>query len=582
MKNEIKNCQNCKQDFEINSDDFSFYEKIKVPPPTFCPECRTVRRLTWRNEMSLYKRECSYPGHSETMITVFHPDEKLVVYDLKKWWSDEWDPMSFGRDYDFSKPFFEQWKDLRNNFPLQTLSNSNAVNSDYCNVADDSKDCYLASASEACEKVMYSNRVFHTKDSSDLFVAHRCELSYDNVIVFDCYKTCYSLHCKNCVDSYFLYDCVGCTDCFGCSNLRNKSYCMWNEQLTREEYFLRMSELDLTSCSNVEKLKKNFKEMYLKSIHRFSNQIKCDNSTGDNIEGTKNCKACFDLTGNAEDSKNVHWGALNIKDSYDAGPGVGAVELAYEVFDTGLGNFRNIATSVVYHSNDIEYSFNCYSSSNLFGCIGLRSKKYCIFNKQYSKDEYEKLLEKIKKHMIDMPYIDSKGNVYKYGEFFPSELSPFCYNETQAQDYFPLTKEDALIKGYKWRDRKNVEYNITLKAEELPDNLRDINESILQEVIECLHNNKCQDRCTGAFKITQEELSLYRRIKVPLPRLCFGCRHDERLRARNPMKLWHRSCMCEKGNHAHQGKCDVEFETSYAPDRPEIVYCEKCYQQEVY
>ena len=31
----------------------------------------------------------------------------------------------------------------------------------------------------------------------------------------------------------------------------------------------------------------------------------------------------------------------------------------------------------------------------------------------------------------------------------------------------------------------------------------------------------------------------------------------------------------------HKGKCPNEFETSYAPDRPEIVYCEQCYQAEV-
>ena len=30
------------------------------------------------------------------------------------------------------------------------------------------------------------------------------------------------------------------------------------------------------------------------------------------------------------------------------------------------------------------------------------------------------------------------------------------------------------------------------------------------------------------------------------------------------------------------GKCTNEFETSYAPERPEIVYCESCYQKEVY
>ena len=97
---------------------------------------------------------------------------------------------------------------------------------------------------------------------------------------------------------------------------------------------------------------------------------------------------------------------------------------------------------------------------------------------------------------------------------------------------------------------------------------------ITKEVIGCLHEENCQDRCKGAYKIIEDELNLYKRLGVPLPRLCFFCRHESRLRMRTPMKLWHRSCMKEG--------CTNEFETSYAPERPEIVYCEKCYQQEVY
>ncbi len=107
MKSEIRNCQNCKNDFTIDGEDFNFYEKIKVPAPTFCLECRTVRRLTWRNEMSLFRRKCDAPGHDEMLISFLPPEENLVVYDSRAWWGDAWDPMSYGKDYDFSKNFFE-------------------------------------------------------------------------------------------------------------------------------------------------------------------------------------------------------------------------------------------------------------------------------------------------------------------------------------------------------------------------------------------------------------------------------------------------------------------------------------------
>ena len=245
------------------------------------------------------------------------------------------------------------------------------------------------------ERTLYSNRISDIKDSSDLYVVHRSELCYEDIICSDSYHLLYSINCKSCVDSYFLYDCIGCTDCFGCSNLRSKSYCMWNEQLSRDEYMRRLAEYDLKDYKTILELKKKFKELCLKSLHRFAIKIKTVNSTGDNLESTKNCKICFDATGKIEDVKYSHWMAVSVKDAYDSGPGIGQAELVYETFDTGVGNFRNLFTSVVYSSNEVEYSFNCHGCLNLFGCIGVRNKKYCILNKQYSKESFEELRTKI-------------------------------------------------------------------------------------------------------------------------------------------------------------------------------------------
>lgn len=573
-KSENKICQNCKTQFTIEPEDFSFYEKIKVPPPTFCLECKTIRRLCWRNEMCLYKRKCDVPGHEETLISFIHPDEKVKVYDREFWWSDKWDPISYGKEYDFSKSFFTQWKELRDVFPIQCLSNIHATNSDYCNVAEESKDSYMSSASWRIEKTLYSNRISETRECSDCYIVHRSELCYEDILCSDSYHLLYSFNCKSCVDSYFLYDCHGCTNCFGCTNLRNKSYCMWNEQLSKEEYNKRFNEINLKDYKVVSELKEKFNKLYLNSIHRYAVHIKTVNSSGDNLEGAKNCVNCFDISGNVEDTKNSHWLAKNLKDTYDSGPGIGNAELVYECFDTGIGNYRNLFGSVVYSSNNTEYSINCHGCSDLFGCMGLRNKKYCILNKQYTKETFEELIPKIKKQMMDLPYVDKRGIIYKYGEFFPSELSTFCYNETQAQDYFPKTKEEALEAGYKWRDKKSNEYETTIEAKDLPDNLEDVDAALIKEIILCENKGKDSIYCRGAYKITQDEINLYRKIGVPLPHLCFFCRHEARLKKRNPMKLWHRKCMNEG--------CSNEFETSYAPERPEIIYCEKCYNSKVY
>ncbi len=570
MQSETKTCQNCKGSFTIVPDDFSFYEKIKVPPPTFCPDCRRLRRLAFRNTHSLYKRKDGFSG--KDIISIYSPDKELLVISRDTWWGDEWDPLDYGRDYDFSKPFFEQWKELRNAFPLQSLLQTKSVNSDYCNVAEESKDCYLISASWKNERVSYSDAITDIKDSMDLHVVHRSEFSYDDVVCSDSYQLFYSQDSHSCVNSYFLYDCRGCTDCFMCSNQRKKSYCMYNQQLSKDEYLNKLNEMNLGSYESIQEKKKEFEEMRLKATHRFAHIVNSTNSTGNNIERAKNCHECFDLSGGLEDCKYASW-AVQAKDVYDAGPGFGVVELVYETFDCGPGGRSVSFSNGIHASENIEYCFDCSSSSNLFGCLGLKSKQYCIFNKQYSKEEYIKLREKIIQQMNEKPYVDKRGIFYRYGEFFPVELSPFCYNETVAQDYFPLEKDQALKNGFSWKDPEARNYQPTIKAKDLPDNIKFISDSILDEVIECEHQGKCKDRCTTAFKIIPDELTFYKRFNIPLPRICYGCRHYGRLAKRNPMKLWHRKCMNKD--------CTNEFETSYAPERKEIVFCEQCYQNEV-
>ena len=109
----------------------------------------------------------------------------------------------------------------------------------------------------------------------------------------------------------------------------------------------------------------------------------------------------------------------------------------------------------------------------------------------------------------------------------------------------------------------------------MPETIGEIAEDILNQVLVC-------EVCKKNFKITKAELDFYKRMNIPLPHKDFECRHQDRMRKRNPRRLWSRSCMCQLKNHNHgQEKCVNEFESSYAPERSEMVYCEQCYQQEV-
>ena len=181
------------------------------------------------------------------------------------------------------------------------------------------------------------------------------------------------------------------------------------------------------------------------------------------------------------------------------------------------------------------------------------------------------LRTKIIQHMNDVPYTDAAGHVYRYGEFFPPELSPIPYRISEAYEFFPMSEKEAKEKAFVWYDIVHQRYTSTLSAQTLPDDIKTADENILKEVIGCEHDANCDQECTGAFRIITEELAFLKRMNIPLPRLCPNCRHYERLTLRNPPKFYHRSCT----------KCETEFETSYAPDRPETIYCEKCYNSEI-
>ena len=580
MKTETKNCQNCKKDFTIEPEDFNFYEKIKVPPPTFCPECRMQRRMVWRNERTLYKRICDLC--KKNIIAMYHESVPFPVYCHACWLGDGWDPLSFGQDYDFSRTFFEQYKKFSKIVPRIALWQRNSINSDYSNMVGESRNVYLSvSVVKGSENVFYSKSTDKSKDIIDSLNIIGSENLYENIEGQSNYNSQYLLLCRSCIDSYYLIDCVNCSNCVLSNNLRNKQFCIRNEQYTKEEYQKKIDKLNLKSRASREKLWREFEEVRGHAIYRFANFTKCVNVTGNNLLNAKNCQNCFD----AYNTENIKYGyrAFDLKDCMDLDYAAWS-ELLYEYTTGSLNDYDvKFSYSAMDSVRNADYTEFCRNCVNIFGCISLNNKENAIFNKVYSKEEFEKLRNEIIKQMNDLPYKDKGGRIYRYGEFFPIELSPWAYNETTAQEVAPITKDFAERNGFPWREPEVKNFNITIPAEKIPDNIEKVNESILQEVLECAHKGKCDQQCNTVFRLTDYELKFYKQHKIPLPILCPNCRYYERIKIIPAFKLFDRRCMCDKYNHFHGAeKCTLEFETPYASNRPEIVYCEKCYQQEVY
>lgn len=565
METQVKTCQNCKKDFTIESEDFSFYEKINVPPPTWCPECRMIRRFSFVNTWSLFWNKCE--KCEKKTLSMYSPETGVKIYCQQCWWSDSWDGTEYAMDYDSSRSFLEQVKELSEKTPFVALESqyNSLKNSEYSNAIAWSKDCYLVFVADYCDNVFYSSILNGLKYSSDCIRGWESELCYESIGFINNYRTFFSDECDDCLDVWFSRNCYGCTNCVACVNLRGESNCIFNIKYSKDEYEKRLRELGFNSWKNLNQFEKKAYDFWLTKPYReYGGNSLNLNVTGEHTYRSKNSKEGY-IVNYAE---NCKWCQLitvtSTKDCYDySGWGNGA-ELIYESIGVGEG------------VNNIEFSSHCFPNSanlgycnwnitgkNNFGCVNLKRKSYCILNKQYSKEEYEKLKAKIISDMKTNPYVDKLGCKFFYGEFFPPELGKFPYNKSNAMKFLPKTRDEALALGYIWDDSEDISHVITLRAEDLPDTIKKTTESVLVEVVEC-------DNCKRGYKIVQGELNLLYKMGLPVPHECPRCRENKRFSRMNKPGMYYRKCV----------KCDTDIYTPYAEGRPEIVYCVKCYQQE--
>lgn len=561
----MEKCSSCSCSFEIAPADFSFLKLISpvfagsecvIPPPRFCPACRKQQRTAWRNERAIHARSCSLCG--KRVISLYSPDKPYPVYCSDCWWSDAWDSRSAGADFDFNKTFAAQFQELQLRVPRLALFNSFSENSEYTNLASRNKNCYLSFATFDSEDVHYSRHVRgkckQIIDCTSLNAA--CELCYECIYCESSYNLKFSRYCRGCVDSSFLYDCHNCRSCHRCSSLRNKEYCFENKEYSREEWLKLIP--DLRSYSVLEEERRKFAEFLQRAIQPWARFVNCIDCTGDELVSCKNCKESYDLE-ECEDCAFYEMGtkAKNSRDCHGAGV---PAELLYQVHGVFNG-YHLISCSFCYYSALLFYCDNCQNSKNCFGCISLNRKENCLLNKQYGKDEYEKLCLRVIEHMKETG---------EWGQYFPAAASPFGYNETVAMEYFPLLRTEALKKGLKWSDyepRQPEPAKIIGKEDMpgLPDSIADIEDEAAQWALTCIESGR-------RFRLTAKELKFYREQGVALPRKCPDQRYAERSRLSNPRTLWERTC----------AKCGTKLLTSFAPSRPETVCCESCYLKVLY
>ena len=551
MDSQTKQCEKCNNNFAIEADDIPFYEKMDLPLPTMCPECRFKYLLGFWIFGKFRIAKSALSG--KNIITVISESAPFPIYDRAEFVSDAWDPLTYGKDYDASRSFIEQLVELQSKVPHPHQTGVKNVNCDWADDVWDSKDGYLSRSLSKVDTVSYGYRLINCKNCVDITFCWDVERSYDCFFCFKCYDLKYSFNSRDCLNSSFLYDCRNCQNCFMSWNLRNQKYCILNQPYTKEEYEKKIQEYDLKSRKSIEELKKEFWQ-HLKedAVHRPHYNTQTVNSEGNILTNDKNCYQCYFV----EDSENCRYCFRGRgRETIDSISMFDSEKCALGALDQrGYGNLCNLYTANCRYSS---YLDNCEDCEYCFGCVGMRKNKYCILNTQYTEEEYKEFVGKIKSDM------KQRG---EWGSPWPLACAYAGYNLSLAQMQFPMTKEEAIKFGAKWEESNEPHYENVINADALPDTIAEVSDEITKQRILCPETKL-------SYNITKEELSFYREHGMPLPNRHFDWRTLERFKPFSYM------AKVEKGNCYF---CKKEIEHYYSKDLGfQKIACLECYQREV-
>lgn len=412
-----------------------------------------------------------------------------------------------GRVYDTQLPFFEQLKSLWSDIKMPNMIHSGVVeNADFSDTIVNAQNAYLSNiVTVDCENILYSTRVSLSSDiSNSLFIVSSQELSFTHQ-VHSSYKVFYSRFIHNCNNIWLSTNLTGCSECIWCYDLQNANYYIENKKYSKTDYHIKKTEIlrkkedFLARYTWLGVVWKNIASSDVSGTSIFESE---NIENGNFIFQTKNGRNLFYV-----------WWDEPLENCYDFFSGWGWWgNDYYGAVMSGISSHIYCSTLVGY-SNNIFYSYYLTHCSYCFACIGLANKQYCIFNKQYTKEQWHKMADKI---------FSSMESEWSLWDFFPWDLNPFYFNDTMAGLLWDFTKQEVEAKWYMWRDEE-IKVDIpegskVIQTTELTnyqwydaDNNWKIDPEILGVVI--------QDEKWNYYRIVQMEYDFLMKHELPLPEI---------------------------------------------------------------
>ncbi len=485
--------------FEHHELEKRHYERFGFPVPDIHPIARFALRLCHGNNWSLYWTSDARTG--KKLLSCHDPKDGEQIVDHHYWMSDEFDAKEYGREFDFSRGFFEQYFEMVRSIPKPNVTIVNCTNVEYANHVFNSKNCYLCFICFDSENVLYSFRSRASRDCLSIMNSRSCELCYQCIHCSECYDVQFAEFSSHCNASRFLSNCNDCMDCYQCANLKSKQYCIQNTQYTKEDYAAKMNEIDLSSYAQFQKEYEQWQTFLATQPIQAERNIACEDSTGTFLTNCRSCYFCSNLS-NGENCVNS-FGNNSVELCDSAGE-----NSQYGLMNVGFIESQDVAyTLVARNCYALRYSQYMLQSHDCFGCYGLKKSSHCILNREYSPEEYARLQERITDHM---------KNTGEWGKFFPPQYSPFFYDDTNAVGVLMSGFDDcdsvARNIGMRVRDTGEEKNHDAVPAGQMSDKCDEFSKQALDTVWAC-------EKSGAAFKVTGQELRLYQRMRVPVPRI---------------------------------------------------------------
>lgn len=250
--------------------------------------------------------------------------------------------------------------------------------------------------------------------------------------------------------------------------------------------------------------------------------VNCENSPYVSYSG--NLKNCHMLSG-SEFDEDCYYGFW----LYDSNTSVDCdycqkCELCYDCLDC-IECYNVNHSQDCTNCTDCEYCYDCIGCQNCFGCIGLRRQKYCIGNKQYTKEEYEKKIAELKKGSSEKLWEMLEQVKLAYPHYYVHELNndgfsgDYVYNCKNVHECFDVKElEDCLycnnsVSLKDCMDMSNSYYNSELNYEVMSEmNLYNCNFCVTcfdsQNLDHCESLYNSHD-CFGCFTMKNAEYCIF-------------------------------------------------------------------------